>query len=460
MTEAEVEAVLLDQLGALGYACINDAVSGPDGRAPEREAYSDTFLPGRLRAAIVRLNPQIPEDALRKLLAVERPSLIEENRRLHRAMVEGVPVEYRAEDGTIRGDAVRLIDPEDQQNDWLAIAQFTVIESGHNRRPDVVVFLNGLPVGVIEVKKPGAETATIGAAFNQLQTYKAQIGSLFRANAVLVTTDGIQARIGSLAADLERFMPWRTTDGVDVAPKGAPEMSVLIEGVFARPRLLSLLRDFTIFGDTPGGIAKIIAGYHQFHAVKRALISTVEASRPQGDRKAGVIWHTQGSSKSLLMAFYAGQLVREAAIENPTIVVITDRNDLGDQLFATFSMCRDLIRQTPIQADSREDLQKALARASGGVIFTTIQKFAPEKGEAYPMLTDRRNVVVIVIVIVIADEAHRSQYGFKARIEKTGVIAYGFAKHLRDALPNASFIGFTGTPIEQDDVNTPAVFGH
>ena len=458
LTEAEVESVLLDHLGALGYTCLNDAVSGPDGSTPERAAYSDTFLPRRLRDAIARLNPQIPddarEDALRKLLGVERPSLIEENRRLHRAMVEGVPVEYRAEDGTIRGDAVRLVDPEDMQNDWLAIAQFTVIENGNNRRPDVVVFLNGLPVGVIEVKKPGAETATLGAAFNQLQTYKAQIGSLFRANAVLVTTDGIQARIGSLTADLERFMPWRTTDGADVAPKGAPEMSVLIEGVFARPRLLSLLRDFTVFGDTPSGIAKIIAGYHQFHAVKRAVISTVEASRSQGDRKAGVIWHTQGSGKSLLMAFYAGQLVREPAMENPTIVVITDRNDLDDQLFATFSMCRDLIRQTPVQADSREDLQKALARASGGVIFTTIQKFAPEKGDAYPMLTDRRNVVVI------ADEAHRSQYGFKARIEKTGAIAYGFAKHLRDALPNASFIGFTGTPIEATDVNTPAVFGH
>jgi type I restriction enzyme R subunit len=458
LSEADVEAVLLDQLGGLGYTCLNDAISGPDGSAPEREAYSDTFLPARLRAAIARLNPHIPEDAredaLRKVLAVERPSMIEENRRLHRAMVQGVPVEYRAEDGSIRGDAVRLIDAQDQQNDWLAISQFTVIENGHNRRPDVVVFLNGLPVGVIEVKKPGAETATLGAAFNQLQTYKAQIGSLFRTNAVLVTTDGIQARIGSLTADLERFMPWRTTDGVDVAAKGAPEMSVLIEGVFARTRLLSLLRDFTVFGDTSGGIAKIIAGYHQFHAVKRAVISTVEASRSEGDRKAGVIWHTQGSGKSLLMAFYAGQLVREPAMENPTIVVITDRNDLDDQLFATFSMCRDLIRQTPVQADSREDLQKVLARASGGVVFTTIQKFAPEKGEAYPLLTDRRNVVVI------ADEAHRSQYGFKARIEKTGAIAYGFAKHLRDALPNASFIGFTGTPIEQDDVNTPAVFGH
>lgn len=488
LTEAEVEAVLLDQLVSLGYACLIDTLSGPDGQKPEREAYSDTILIRRLRSAIARLNPQIPEeareDALRKVVAVERPSLIEENRRLHRFMVEGVPVEFRADDGTIRGDAVRLIDADDRVNDWLAITQFTVIENGHNRRPDVVVFLNGLPVGVIEVKKPGAETATLGAAFNQLQTYKAQVPSLFRANAVLVTTDGMQARVGSLTADLERFMPWRTTDGAKVAPKGAPEMSVLIEGVFERGRMLSLLRDFTVFGDTSGGIAKIIAGYHQFHAVKRAVVSTVRAladsggerpsaagrkgtaedpadhglpgvaSHPKGDKRIGVIWHTQGSGKSLLMAFYAGQLVREPAMQNPTIVVITDRNDLDDQLFSTFSMCRDLIRQTPVQADSREDLQKALARASGGVIFTTIQKFAPEKGEAYPMLTDRRNVVVM------ADEAHRSQYGFSVRIEKSGAIAYGFAKHLRDALPNASFIGFTGTPIEQSDVNTPAVFGH
>jgi type I restriction enzyme R subunit len=458
LTEADVEAILLDHLQGLGYACLNDAVSGPDGAAPERDAYADTVLLSRLRASVARLNPTMPvdaqDDAIRRVMAVELPSLIEENRRLHRFLVEGVPVEYRAEDGTIRGDRARLIDPEDEHNDWLAIAQFTVIEGGHNRRPDVVLFLNGLPVAVIEVKKPGAETATLAAAFNQLETYKAQIPSLFRSNALLVTTDGILARVGSLTADIERFMPWRTIDGTEVAPKGSPEMSILIEGVFERRRFLSMLRDFTVFGETGRGIIKIIAGYHQFHAVKKAVTSTIEASRSQGDRKAGVIWHTQGSGKSLLMAFYVGQLVQHPAMENPTIVVITDRNDLDDQLFSTFSMCRDLIRQTAVQADSREDLQQILARASGGVVFTTIQKFAPAKGEVYPPLTDRRNV------IVIADEAHRSQYGFKARIEKTGEIAYGFAKHLRDALPNASFIGFTGTPIEQDDVNTPAVFGH
>jgi type I restriction enzyme R subunit len=460
LSEAAIEQLVLDHLASLGYALATDADIGPDGKAPEREAYADVVLLKRLTAAIERLNPTIPAeargDALRKVLATEKPSLVEENRRLHKLMVEGVDVEFYSEDGTIRGDKVRLIDFDDlAANDWLATGQFTVIEGSVNRRPDIVVFINGLPLGVIELKAPGGENATLAGAHNQLQTYKAQIASLFRTNAVLVTSDGITARVGSLTADQERFMPWRTTDGKVIAAKGQPELNILIEGVFERRRLLDLLHDFTVFGETGSGLAKIIAGYHQFHAVRHAVDKTVEASAPQGDRKVGVIWHTQGSGKSLLMAFYAGQLVRRPELENPTIVVITDRNDLDDQLFGTFSMCRDLIRQTPIQADSREDLQSALSRASGGVIFTTIQKFSPATGEAtYPMLSDRRNIVVI------ADEAHRSQYGFRARIEqKTGEIAYGFAKYLRDALPNASFIGFTGTPIEKDDVNTPAVFG-
>ena len=460
LSEAAVEQVVLDQLATLGYSIATDADIGPDGKAPEREAYADVVLIKRLTAAIDRLNPAIPAearaDAVRKVLATEKPSLVEENRRLHKLMVEGVDVEFYSDDGTIRGDKVHLIDFTDQdRNDWLATSQFTVIEGSINRRPDVVVFVNGLPLGVIELKAPGGENATLAGAFNQLQTYKAQIPSLFRTNAVLVTSDGITARVGSLTADQERFMPWRTTDGKIIAAKGQPELGVLIEGIFERRRLLDLLHDFTVFGETGSGLAKIIAGYHQFHAVRHAVEKTVEASSPEGDRKVGVIWHTQGSGKSLLMAFYAGQLVRRPELENPTIVVITDRNDLDDQLFATFSMCRDLIRQTPVQAESREDLQSALSRAAGGVIFTTIQKFSPPAGEAsYPMLSDRRNIVVI------ADEAHRSQYGFKARIEqKTGEIAYGFAKYLRDALPNASFIGFTGTPIEKDDVNTPAVFG-
>ncbi|WP_234730049.1 type I restriction endonuclease subunit R [Acidocella facilis] len=460
LSEAAVEQVVLDHLARLGYAVLSDAEIGPDGKAPQREAYADVVLAKRLAAAIEKLNPAIPAeargDALRKVLATEKPSLVEENRRLHKLMVEGVDVEFYADDGTIRGDKVCLIDFADvAANDWLATGQFTVIQGSINRRPDIVIFVNGLPLGVIELKAPGGENATLTGAHNQLQTYKAQIPSLFRTNAVLVTSDGITARIGSLTADQERFMPWRTTDGKVIAAKGQPELDTLIEGIFERRRLLDLLHDFTVFGETGSGISKIIAGYHQFHAVRHAVEKTVEASAPQGDRKVGVIWHTQGSGKSLLMAFYAGQLVRRTELENPTIVVITDRNDLDDQLFGTFSMCRDLIRQTPIQADSRDDLQSALSRASGGVIFTTIQKFSPATGETiYPMLSDRRNIVVI------ADEAHRSQYGFRAKIERnTGEIAYGFAKYLRDALPNASFIGFTGTPIEKDDVNTPAVFG-
>ncbi|MBF0480246.1 MAG: type I restriction endonuclease subunit R, partial [Desulfovibrionaceae bacterium] len=400
-----------------------------------------------------------------KLQQVERQIMLfcragvstEENRRIHRMIVEGVDVEFPRDDGSITGDKVRLIDFENpDNNDWLAVNQFTVIEGKVNRRPDVVIFVNGMPLGVIELKNPGTENADLEAAFNQLQTYKVQVQSLFRTNCVLVTSDGLHARIGSLTANQERFMPWRTTDGKEVAKKGLPELHVLMEGVFEKRRFLDLIRDFTVFGDTGSGIAKIIAGYHQYHAVRHAVAHTIEAAAPKGDRKVGVIWHTQGSGKSLLMAFYAGQLVRRPELQNPTIVVITDRNDLDDQLFNTFSMCRDLIRQTPIQATNREDLQSVLNRAAGGVIFTTIQKFSPEKGETeYPLLSDRRNIVVI------ADEAHRSQYGFKARFaQKTGEIAYGFAKYLRDALPNASFIGFTGTPIEQDDVNTPAIFGH
>lgn len=460
LSEAAIEDLVLDRLATLGYAIVADAEIGPDGSAPERDAYADVILSRRLISAIERLNPTIPVeargDALRKVLATEKPSLVEENRRLHKLVVDGIDVEFKSEDGTIRGDKVRLIDFGDPAaNDWLATGQFTVIEGSINRRADIVIFVNGLPLGVIELKSPGGENATLAGAHNQLQTYKSQIPSLFRTNAVLVISDGITARVGSLTSDQERFMPWRTTDGSVIAAKGQPELDILIEGIFDRRRLLDLLQDFTVFGETGSGIGKIIAGYHQFHAVRHAVEKTVEASAPEGDRKVGVIWHTQGSGKSLLMAFYAGQLVRRPELENPTIVVITDRNDLDDQLFGTFSMCRDLIRQTPIQADSRDDLQSALSRASGGVIFTTIQKFSPATGEPiYPLLSDRRNIVVI------ADEAHRSQYGFRARIEqKTGEIAYGFAKYLRDALPNASFIGFTGTPIEKDDVNTPAVFG-
>jgi type I restriction enzyme R subunit len=460
LSEAAVEDMLLEHLTALGYEIASDGNIGPDGNSPERDTYGETILVRRLAAAVDKLNPNIPAlartDAVRKMVATELPNLIEENRRLHKLVTEGVDVEFYAEDGTIRGDKVRLIDFDDTAaNDWLATGQFSIVESKYNRRPDVVIFVNGLPLAVIELKAPGGENATLTGAYNQLQTYKNQIPSLFRTNAVLVTSDGMTARVGSLTSDQERFMPWRTTDGKTIAAKGQPELNVLIEGVFDKRRFLDLIHDFTVFSETPSGLAKIIAGYHQFHAVQHALIKTMEATSPQGNRKIGVIWHTQGSGKSLLMAFYAGQLACSLVLKNPTIVVVTDRNDLDNQLFATFSGCRDLIRQTPVQANSRDNLQTELSRASGGVIFTTIQKFSPEDGEEkYPLLSDRRNIVVI------ADEAHRSQYGFKTRIERaTGEISYGFAKYLRDALPNASFIGFTGTPIENEDASTPAVFG-
>jgi type I restriction enzyme, R subunit len=480
LPESELEQAVLEQLRGLGYAVSSDREIGPDGAAPERESYGDTVLRKRLAAAIARLNPHMPaeaqDDALRKVLATETPSLVEENRRLHALLVEGAEVEYYADDATIRGDRALLIDfIQPDNNDWLACAQFTVVERGVQRRADIVLFVNGLALAVIELKAPGTEAATPAAAFQQLQTYKAQVPSLFRNNALLVASDGLTARVGSLTADLERFMPWRTRDGREIAQKGVAELDVLIDGVFDRAHVLALLRDFMVFGESGGHLVKIVAGYHQFHAVRRAVDSTLRAlalntthedpaayglpgtiSQPRGDKRIGVIWHTQGSGKSLLMAFYAGQLVRHPALRNPTIVVVTDRNDLDDQLFNTFAMCRDLIRQTPLQADSREDLQTALNRVAGGVIFTTIQKFSPPQGVAdYPMLSDRGNIVVI------ADEAHRSQYGLAAKVNaKKGEMSYGFAKYLRDALPNASFIGFTGTPIEATDINTERVFGH
>ncbi len=480
--ESHVEEAALAWLSELGYATAYGNDISPDSTNPERGSYGDVLLIERVRAAIGRLNPGLSDEpraeVLAKLMQVETPSLVEENRRLHRYMVEGVPVEVRRDDGTIGGEQVRLIDFDDPDtNDWLAVNQYTVIENKANRRPDVVIFVNGLPLGVLELKNPGDQNATMGGAFNQLQTYKSQITSLFRTNAVLVISDGLAARVGSLTADYERFMPWRTVTGDDLAPKGAPELETVLKGVFDKRQFLALAKDFIVFGDKGDGVVKILAGYHQFHAVKRAVVSTLRAIQPPstdrsqtpehfdlpsaqvqsaGDRKVGVIWHTQGSGKSLLMAFYAGQIVKHPAMANPTLIVLTDRNDLDDQLFGTFSMCKDLLRQTPQQAGDRDELRRLLDRPSGGVIFTTLQKFAPDEGATtYPVLTDRRNV------IVIADEAHRSQYGFRAKVAaKTGEISYGFAKYLRDGLPNASFIGFTGTPIEATDVNTPAVFGN
>lgn len=460
--EGLVEDAVIDTFKALGYVFEPASVISPDASAPARSAYGDVLLMERFKSAVERLNPSIPSDAreqaIRQLLVTETPSLIEENRRIHKLITDGVDVEFSIGDGEVKGDKVWLIDFDSpDNNDWLVTSQFTVVEGRHNRRPDVMVFVNGLPLGIIELKNAASEEATTTQAFQQLQTYKAQVPSLFRTNAVMVASDGMFARIGSLTADEERFMPWRSVTGAagDFTPHGPYEMDTLLRGVFEKEHFLSLIRDFVVFGDKGDGPFKIIGGYHQFHGARKAIKSAVEAVQPDGNRKIGVIWHTQGSGKSLLMAFFGGLIVRSRELENPTLIVLTDRNDLDDQLFGTFSLCKDLIRQTPEQADSRDDLRRLLNRASGGVIFTTVQKFTPEVGEeSFPTLTNRRNV------IVMADEAHRSQYGFDAKLNKdTGKRRYGYAHYIRQALPNASFIGFTGTPIEAEDVNTPAIFG-
>ena len=494
LNESIVEDAALEWFGELGYAVGHGPHLAPGEPAAERDSFGEVVLVGRLREAIRRLNPAIPEEAreeaLRKVLRVGTPALVQTNRAFHRMLRDGVPVEYPRPDGSIAGDHVRLVDFGDvRANDWLAVNQFTVIEgasshgsagaSQHNRRPDIVVFVNGLPLGLIELKNAADEDATIWSAYAQLQTYKAEIPTLLHYNAALVVSDGLQARMGSVTANQEWFKVWRTIDGEGDAPKTALELEVLVRGVFERQRFLDLLHHFIVFEEDPdtGALHKIIAGYHQFHAVNAAVEETVRASgmtetgnvlreesgtywagrqrggKP-GDRRAGVVWHTQGSGKSFSMLFFAARVVRHPAMQNPTLVVLTDRNDLDDQLFGQFQRCADILGQTPVQASGREHLRELLNRASGGVVFTTIHKFMPEKGEAMPELSARQNI------IVIADEAHRSQYGFGGKVnEKTGEMSYGFASNLRDALPNASFIGFTGTPIEKTDANTRAVFG-
>lgn len=481
--EATIEDAALTWFGELGYTVVHGPDLAPGEPAAERETFGDVALVGRVRAAIDRLNPDVPaeaqEEALRKVLRVGLPSLTHTNRAFHRMLRDGVEVEYRRPDGSIAGDRVRLVDFTNvHANDWLVVNQFTVVESHHNRRPDIVVFVNGLPLAVIELKNAADEDATVWSAYAQLQTYKAEIPSLLYYNAALVLSDGLQARIGSITANQEWFKVWRTIDGLGDAPKTSLQLEVMVRGVFERQRLLDLLQHFIVFEEDPdtGNVHKIIAGYHQFHAVNTAVRETVRASgmtQPDrvretpgtswsrdmpggvsGDRRAGVVWHTQGSGKSFSMLFYAARVVRHPTMRNPTLVVLTDRNDLDDQLFGQFQRCSDLLGQTPVQAEDRAHLRELLNRASGGVVFTTIHKFMPEKGELMPELSPRRNIVVI------ADEAHRSQYGFGGKVnEKTGEMSYGFASNLRDALPNASFIGFTGTPIEKTDANTRAVFG-
>jgi type I restriction enzyme, R subunit len=450
-TESVVEEAALEWLERLGYTVLHGPEIAAGEVAAERvdPGYHDVILENRLRKALKRLNPGLPpeaiEDAYRRLTRAAEPSLETRNHGFHQRVVEGVTVEYTRPDGSIGGALVHVIDFDHaDNNDWVAVNQFTVVEGQNNRRPDVLVFINGLPIGLMELKNPADENATIWSAFQQIQTYKAQIPSLFTYNELLIISDGMEARVGSLTADTERFMPWRTIEGEEVAPTSLPQLQVLIEGLLDKRRLLDFLRYFVVFEDEGGGVlVKKIAGYHQFHAVNRAVSATITASAEGGDKRVGVVWHTQGSGKSLTMAFYAGRLVLDPKLQNPTIVVITDRNDLDDQLFGTFSRCSELLRQAPEQAIDREDLRVRLSVSTGHVVFTTIQKFMPSANGADAKLSDRRNI------IVIADEAHRSQYDF----------IDGFARHMRDALPNASFIGFTGTPIEKTDANTRSVFG-
>lgn len=446
ITESEVEQAALEIFAELDYSVINGPEIAPDGTSPERESYGDVVLVERLRKAAYSFNSDIPsesiEEAIKKVLRTDAPELIAKNQLFQKYLVDGVEVEYR-KNGETRGDKVKLIDFEHPlENEFLAVNQFTIIENHQNKRPDIILFVNGLPLVVIELKNPVDENATIKTAFDQIQTYKAFIPTLFRYNSLLVVSDGLEARAGSLTSDWSRFMMWRTVDGKELAPDIAPQMDVLIRGMLNPTTLLDLIRSFTVFEVDKEKTFKKIAAYHQYYAVKKAVEKTVLSSSVTGDKRAGVIWHTQGSGKSLSMVFYAGLLVQR--LDNPTVVMLTDRNDLDDQLFETFANCQQLLRQTPVQAETRADIQKLLAVASGGIVFTTIQKFFPdEKGGTYPQLSDRRNIVVI------ADEAHRSQYDF----------IDGFARHIRDALPHASFIGFTGTPIETNDKNTKAVFG-
>ena len=472
-TESEVEAATLEWLESLGWMVAHGPNIAPHAADTERADYSEVVLEHRLRDALARLNPALPavalDDAFRKLTRPDGSTLQSRNRAFHRMLVDGVTVEYRTAAGTIRGAQVSILDYENPaNNDWLAVNQFTVVEGEHQRRPDIVLFVNGLPLGLIELKNPADEKATVWTAWQQIQTYRVELSDLFSFNAALIASDGVDARMGTLTAGREWFKPWRTIDGETLADPHLPQLQVMIEGICERERFLTLVRDFIVFEDDGSGkLAKKMAGYHQFHAVETAVLETLRAAALRqelqrvaepgrryeigrkpggypGDRRIGVVWHTQGSGKSLTMAFYAGRIIREPAMENPTIVMLTDRNDLDDQLFGTFSRCQDLLRQPPTQAGSRADLRAKLAVESGGVVFTTIQKFFPEeKGDRHPELSRRRNIVVI------ADEAHRSQYDF----------IDGYARHMRDALPNASFIGFTGTPIELEDANTRAVFG-
>jgi type I restriction enzyme R subunit len=491
ISEDAVEQSMLEWLADLGWSTAHGPdISPPDAKTPgsERASYRDVVLVHRLRNAVARLNPHIPsgarDDALRRVLSPNVPGLVNANRQLHRWLVDGVPVEFQ-KDGETRGDRARLIDfAAVDANDWLAVNQFTVQGPKVTRRADVVLFANGLPLVVVELKNPADEDADIWSAWNQLQAYHQDIPDLFHTNVLEVISDGIGARIGSLTSERERFMAWRTIDGAATDPLGAlRELETLVRGLFQRDLLLEYLRHFVLFEDD-GALIKKVAGYHQFHAVRAVVQSVLQASAPDGTRKGGVVWHTQGAGKSIEMTCLAGALMANPAMGNPTLVVVTDRNDLDNQLFGVFAAAGEMLRETPVQAETRPELRRLLAnRPSGGIIFTTIQKFTPgEDEDKFPVLSDRRNIVVI------CDEAHRSQYGFEARLVDGGgrpaaneatmlaaadsktspsvpmttgasAVRYGYAQHLREALPHATFVAFTGTPVSLTDRDTRAVFG-
>ncbi|WEE21414.1 type I restriction endonuclease subunit R [Aeromonas caviae] len=467
MTEDQLEQEVMGWLAEVGYRTRCGYDVAPDSDNPWRSDFRQVVLEDVLREAVARLNPKVPpqarEDAVRQVLNLDTPAQLMANRLFHRLLVGGVKVEYQRGGETV-GDYVRLADFADPAaNDWLAINQFSIKGPQHTRRPDIILFLNGLPLVVLELKNPADEQADIWKAFEQLQTYKAQIPDLFQYNEILVISDGSEARMGSLSANAERFMQWRTVDGVNLDPYGPfGELNTLVRGILAPALLLDYVRFFVLF-EEDGALVKKIAGYHQYHAVRSAITQVVQASRPEGTRKGGVVWHTQGSGKSITMTCFAARVMQETAMDNPTIVVITDRNDLDGQLFGVFSLSQDLLREQPVQVGTRGDLRAKLGnRPSGGIVFTTIQKFMPgEDEDLFPVLSERHNIVVI------ADEAHRTQYGFGAtlKVAQSGVAEgasryqVGYAQHLRDALPNATFVAFTGTPVSGEDRDTRAVFG-
>ena len=457
LNEGVVEDAALEYFRQLGYQTEWGPRIAVDGQSPERSDYREAILRNRLNNAVTNINPNFPpvviEDAIKRLSRAESQNELAENARVHSLIVNGVPVEIRDKDGTIRTELVKLIDFDNpQNNDWLVVNQFTVVEN-QNRRPDIVVFINGLPIGLFELKNPTDENATLKGAWNQIQTYRHDIPSIFLHNALSVISDGTSAAMSSFSGTFEHYAPWKTIDGREIVTN-KPALEVLIRGVFDQKRLLDIIHNFVLFSEEPKGLVKRVAKYHQYWAVNAAVESTIEAALPNGDKRGGVIWHTQGSGKSIEMLLYASKIMRDQRMNNPTLVFITDRNDLDNQLFGEVFAPAVILPEKPVQAESRSDLRNLLKRSSGGIIFTTLQKFAPEeKGDTNPVLTDRRNIVLI------ADEAHRSHYKLATTLNPDGTIKSGLAKHLRDALPNGTFLGFTGTPIERADKSTRAVFG-